>query len=173
MWGNSLANAPDPELRDALIKAVQQTEAFSDRFEAEVWFTDMSYRLRTKFPDTHDRLTFLRMVYNEARRVDLTPELVLSVIQVESNFDQWAISKVGARGLMQVMPFWLKEIGRPEDNLFHIKTNLRMGCTILKHYLDKENGNLIRALGRYNGSLGSYRYPNKVMAALRDRWYRP
>lgn len=173
-WGTVQAKTGhDAELREALKRAVLDTKSFGDRFEAEVWFTDMSHRLRKKFPDPQARLDFLKMVHSEARRADLSPELVLSIIQVESNFDQWAISKVGARGLMQIMPFWLNEIGRPKDNLFHIRTNLRMGCTILKHYLDKERGNIIRALGRYNGSLGSYRYPNKVLAAMRDRWYRP
>ena len=95
---------------------------------------------------------------------------MLAVIDVESNFNPYAISRAGAMGLMQVMPFWLKEIGRPNDNLFRIRTNLRMGCTILKHYLDKEKGNLTRALMRYNGSLGSYRYTKKVFNALDFRW---
>lgn len=175
-WGSAQANTKqsiDPELREALKRAVQDTRTFGDRFEAEVWFTDMSYRLRKKFPDHQERMEFLHMVRTEAQAAELSPELVLSVIQVESNFDQWAISRVGARGLMQIMPFWLDEIGRPGDNLFHVRTNLRFGCTILKHYLDKEKGNLVRALGRYNGSLGKLKYPSKVMAAMRDRWYRP
>lgn len=163
----------DPELSAALKKSIMATGSFGDRFEAEVWLADMSNRLHKRFPDQDERLEFLGMVHEEARRAELPPELVLAVIDVESNFDRWAISSAGARGLMQVMPFWLKEIGRPNDNLFHIRTNLRMGCTILKHYLDKERGNLIRALGRYNGSLGSFRYPNKVMSKMRDNWYRP
>jgi soluble lytic murein transglycosylase-like protein len=108
----------------------------------------------------------------EASRAKLPPELVLAVIQVESNFDRFAISEAGARGLMQVMPFWLKELGRPDDNLFDAQTNLRFGCTILRYYLDREKGNRVRALARYNGSIGSFRYPNLVFAALRDKWYR-
>jgi len=163
----------DPELRDLLKKAVNDTQSFKDRFEAEVWFTDMNQRLKRRVKDDEERLSLLNMIHEEARRVDLQPELVLAVIQIESGFDRWAISSVGARGLMQVMPFWLKEIGRPGDNLFNARTNLRMGCTILRHYLDKEKGNIIKALGRYNGSLGSFRYPGKVLKALRKNWYRP
>ncbi len=114
----------------------------------------------------------LRAIHYEASRADLPPEQVLAVIQVESYFDRWAISVDGAQGLMQIMQFWLDEIGRPNDNLFHAQTNLRMGCTILKYYLDMERGGLTRALGRYNGSLGKFKYPNKVFEALRTRWYR-
>lgn len=171
------AGVPDAqtraELRGILKDAITETYTFKDRFEAEVWLTDMSTRLTRKFPDTVERFEFLKLVHIEARRAGLPPELVLALIEVESNFNRFAISGVGARGLMQVMPFWLDEIGRPQDNLFHMSTNLRMGCTILKHYLDKERGNIIRALGRYNGSLGSYKYPSLVLGALRTRWYRP
>ena len=111
-------------------------------------------------------------MHYEATRADLPPELVLAVIETESNFNRWAISVVGARGLMQIMPFWLKEIGREDDNLFTVSTNLRFGCTILRHYLDREKGNISRALGRYNGSLGKVKYPNKVLDKLRRNWYR-
>jgi soluble lytic murein transglycosylase-like protein len=104
----------------------------------------------------------------EAKRVDLPPELILAVIEVESNFDRFAISVAGARGLMQIMPFWKEEIGRPGDNLMHANTNL----TILKHYYDKENGDLRRALGRYNGSLGKRKYPNKVIDKLTRKWFK-
>jgi soluble lytic murein transglycosylase-like protein len=117
-------------------------------------------------------MEILKAVHQEAARAELDPELVLAVIDVESRFDRFAVSVVGAQGLMQVMPFWLKEIGRPDDNLLHIRTNLRMGCTILRYYLDMEKGNLSRALGRYNGSLGSPKYPNLVVTALTERWYR-
>jgi len=161
------------ELRGLLKDAITDTYTFKDRFEAEVWLTDMSGRLTRKFPDPVERFEFLKLVHIEARRASLPPELVLALIEVESNFNRFAISGVGARGLMQVMPFWLDEIGRPQDNLFHMSTNLRMGCTILRHYLDKEKGNIIRALGRYNGSLGQYKYPSLVLGALRTRWYRP
>ena len=132
----------------------------------------MSTRLKKTLPDDKERLAILKHVHQEASRASLEPELVLSVIQVESNFDRFAISRVGARGLMQIMPFWLKEIGHPDDNLFQIQTNLRFGCTILKYYLDIEKGNLTRALGRYNGSLGKYKYPRKVYRALDKRWFK-
>ena len=160
----------DPVLRQLLKNAIEDSNSFTDRFEAEVWLTDMSNRLSKKVPDHEKRIRLLKQIHFEARRAKLHPELVLAVIDVESNFNPYAISTAGAMGLMQVMPFWLKEIGRPGDNLFRIKTNLRMGCTILKYYLDKEKGNLTRALMRYNGSLGSYRYTRKVFNSLDFRW---
>ncbi len=144
--------------------------AFPDHSSRQLWFADMSERLAERIPDPEARAELLRLVEQEANRVGLDPELVLAVIEVESNFDPWAISHAGAIGLMQVMPFWLDEIGRPGDNLFDPATNVRMGCEILKHYLDIERGNLIRALARYNGSLGSYRYPRLVLRAWRNRW---
>ena len=162
---------PDAELRNVLSKAVNSADSFEDRFDAEVWLLDMSSRLKKKLPDHKKRLRLLKQIHYEANRAKLAPELVLSVIQVESNFDRWAISRVGARGLMQIMPFWLKEIGKPDDNLFTPNTNLRFGCTILRHYLDKEKGDLVRGLARYNGSLGSKRYSNKVLNALSDKWF--
>lgn len=162
---------PDESLRHLLVSAINETASFSDRFDAEVWLLDMSSRLQKTVSDPVERLEILRLVHFEAERTQLDPELVLAVIQVESNFDRFAISSAGARGLMQVMPFWLGEIGRPNDNLFHITTNLRMGCTILRYYVDKENGDLPRALARYNGSLGKSWYPNRVFKALRTRWY--
>ncbi|MDY6956541.1 MAG: lytic transglycosylase domain-containing protein [Pseudomonadota bacterium] len=170
---NPAAEAPDPELRAVLMTAVEISESFEDRYDAEVWLTDMSGRLERRIPDPVQRVALLRYVHREATRAQLSPELVLAVIEVESNFDPYAISSAGALGLMQVMPFWLHEIGRPADNLFHIPTNLRFGCTILKHYLDKERGNLSRALARYNGSLGRDFYPNRVMSALDRRWLVP
>ncbi|MFQ5470314.1 MAG: lytic transglycosylase domain-containing protein [Gammaproteobacteria bacterium] len=163
---------PDPELRAQLVAAINSTDGFSDRFEAEVWLVDMAKRLGSRIPDGKKRLALLKLVHNEATKADLPPELVLAVIEVESNFDQWAISKTGAQGLMQVMPFWLKEIGHPEDNLFRPKTNLRLGCTILRYYMSKEDGDLPRALARYNGSLGKTSYSDKVLNALQERWFR-
>ena len=163
---------PDPELRDVLARTIDASDSFEHRFDAEVWLVDMSSRLARFMPDEAARLELLRLVHSEARRAKLSPELVLAVIEVESYFDRYAISVAGAQGLMQIMPFWLKEIGRPDDNLFHVRTNLRFGCTILKFYLDKERGNLINALGRYNGSLGRLDYPDKVIHALNRRWYR-
>ncbi len=162
---------PDPELRDALKTAASSTESFEDRFDAEVWLTDMSRRLARQVKDPEERIEILTLVHIEATRAELPPELVLAVIEVESNFDRYAISVAGALGLMQVMPFWLDEIGRPDDNLLHIDTNLRYGCTILKFYLDKEKGDLRRALGRYNGSLGKRKYPNKVIDKLTRKWF--
>jgi soluble lytic murein transglycosylase-like protein len=164
--------APDPELVALLRHAANETDSFPDHFDAQVWLTDMSARLERQVRNPEERIEILQLVHYEATRAELPPELVLAVIDVESNFDRFAISVVGARGLMQIMPFWLNEIGRPDDNLMRIETNLRFGCTILKYYLDMEDGDLIRALGRYNGSLGKRRYPNKVLDKLRLKWYR-
>ena len=163
---------PDPELREALRTAASESPSFTDRFDAEVWLTDMSRRLERQVEDPEERIEMLRLVHMEAKRVDLPPELILAVIEVESNFDRYAVSVAGALGLMQVMPFWKDEIGRPGDNLNHIDTNLRYGCTILKFYLDKEKGDLRRALGRYNGSLGQRKYPNKVIDKLSYKWFK-
>ncbi len=165
------ADQADPELRDALRAAANDNESFADRFDAEVWLTDMSARLARQVKDPAERIKILKFVHLEASRADIAPELVLAVIETESNFDHYAISVAGAIGLMQIMPFWLDEIGRPDDNLLHIETNLRYGCTILKFYLDKENGDLRRALGRYNGSLGKRKYPNKVIDKLTTKWF--
>jgi len=160
----------DPELRVLLRKAAAESDSFADRFHAEVWLTDMSGRLERFIKDDAERLNFLRVLHREAQRARIPPEIVLAVIEVESRFDRFALSHAGAQGMMQVMPFWKYEIGRPEDNLFHLETNLRYGSTILKHYLDKSNGALAEALARYNGSYGSYRYSEKVMDALYDHW---
>jgi len=154
-----------------LKKAASESDSFKDHFDAQVWLGDMSNRLRDKVPDHDLRIKLLKNIHYEATRAKLKPELVMAVIDVESNFQPYAVSRAGAHGLMQVMPFWLKEIGMPGDNLFRIKTNLRLGCTILKYYLEKEKGNLTRALGRYNGSLGRWKYPDKVYHAYNKRWY--
>ncbi len=168
----STAQRTDPELRRVLLAAIEDSESFTDPFEAEVWLMDMSRRLSRRLPDPRERIELLRLIHQEATRAGLPPELVLAVIEVESNFDRWAISRSGAQGLMQVMPFWLDEIGHPEDNLHDPRTNLRLGCAILRYYLDMEEGDLPRALARYNGSLGSTRYSNRVLDALSRRWYR-
>jgi soluble lytic murein transglycosylase-like protein len=162
----------DPELRRLLQEAVLADVGFDDRFDAEVWLLDMSNRLEPFVENTKDRIELLKRLHYEATRAGLAPELVLAVIEVESRFDQYAISVSGARGLMQIMPFWLDEIGISDNNLFLMRTNLRMGCTILRYYLDIESGDLTRALARYNGSLGKYHYPNKVIAALNSRWFK-
>jgi soluble lytic murein transglycosylase-like protein len=135
------------------------------------WMTEMSARLEKRMPDREARLDFLSTVYYEAQRAGLDPQMVLGLIQVESGFKKYAVSSAGARGFMQVMPFWVRLIGNGEQNLFHLRTNLRFGCTILRHYLDIENGDLYRALGRYNGSLGKPEYPNMVRAAWERHWH--
>jgi soluble lytic murein transglycosylase-like protein len=163
--------AIDQELRALVKQAALETDSFHDRFDGEVWLADMSRRLEKRVPDHGFRIELLKNVHYEARRAGLPPELVLAVIEVESNFSQYAISVAGARGLMQVMPFWLKEIGKPGDSLFRIHTNLRFGCTILKYYLQKEKGNLHAALKRYNGTRES-KYSYQVDKALKTRWFR-
>ncbi|MCU0928057.1 MAG: lytic transglycosylase domain-containing protein [Burkholderiaceae bacterium] len=134
------------------------------------WLGDMSDRLRPRKSDVSTRLEFLQTVWYESRRAGLEVPLVLGLIQVESAFRKYAISSVGARGYMQVMPFWARLIGDGDvSRLFHTQTNLRFGCVILRHYLDRERGDLFMALGRYNGSRGRAEYPNAVFAARR-RW---
>jgi soluble lytic murein transglycosylase-like protein len=162
----------DPVLRNLLKKAVESDYGFADRFDAQVWLLDMSQRLEKYVPDPETRIDMLKLVHYEARRAEIEPELVLAVIEVESGFDEFAISVAGARGLMQVMPFWLDEIGLSDKNLFKIRTNLRMGCTILRYYMDMEPNDLGRALARYNGSLGRTVYPNKVISALQRNWFK-
>ena len=130
----------------------------------------MELTARLDLLDRRGRLDFLKTVYYEAQRAGLDPQLVLGLVQVESGFHKYAVSQAGARGYMQVMPFWVKLIGQPQHNLFHLRTNLRYGCVILKHYLDMEHGDYYRALGRYNGSLGRPEYPNAVNAHWQGRW---
>jgi soluble lytic murein transglycosylase-like protein len=157
-------------LRDFLDATINRASSFEDRFDAEVWLVDMSARLSPFVEDPDARLALLETVHFYARQSDLPPELVLAVIQVESHFDRFAISRVGAQGLMQVMPFWKEEIGRPEDNLTDMHTNLSYGCRILEFYLQQENGRLATALARYNGSAGSRVYTDKVENAWRRHW---
>lgn len=164
--------AVDPKLRQLLTDAINSSESFDDRFHAEVWLLDMSNRLQRYIDDEQLRISLLKQVHHEASLAKLQPELVLAVIEVESYFDSYAVSSAGAQGIMQVMPFWLKEIGRPNDNLIVLQTNLRMGCTILKYYMDMEKNDLHKALARYNGSRGSRVYSNKVLNALRNHWYK-
>lgn len=155
----------DQELRRWLVEAVNRADSFEDRFDAEVWLVDMSARISRYVKDDQERLHILRSAHREAKRAGLPIDLVMGVIHTESLFQRFAISVVGAQGLMQVMPFWKNEIGRPEDNLTDIDTNLRYGCTILSYYLERSKGNLSEALARYNGSYGKMKYPNKVYAA--------
>lgn len=147
--------------------------AFSSQQEAQLWLDEMSQRLAKRIPDAAYRFDLLSTVHYEATRAGLDPHLVLGLIEVESGFRKYAVSKSGARGYMQVMPFWTKAIGARDQNLFHLRTNLRYGCTILRHYVDIEKGDLYRALGRYNGSLGKPEYPNLVKAAWHKHWAKP
>ncbi|GAB1262442.1 lytic transglycosylase domain-containing protein [Aurantivibrio plasticivorans] len=160
----------DDAMRQALRNAIENSDSFADRFDAEVWLFDKSQHLERFVKDPEQRLDLLRKIHRSATQAQLRPEWVLAVIEIESHFDRFAISHAGAQGMMQVMPFWKKEIGRPDDNLFDLETNLRYGCAILKHYLERSEGRLAEALARYNGSLGSYRYPEKVMVAWEKRW---
>ena len=137
---------------------------------AHKWLSEMSRRLETRIPDRKQRIELLKTVQYEATRAGLDPQLVLGVMQVESGFKKYAVSPAGARGYLQVMPFWIKVIGEPKHNLFALRTNLRYGCVILRHYLDRENGDYYRALGRYNGSLGKADYPNLVLGAWKGSW---
>ena len=168
---------PEPELRARLVQALQDRDGFDDPRTADVWFADMSERMRRynpkAMPDPQQRLQFLRLVHGEATHAHLQPGLVLSVINVESAFDRLAISRSGAFGYMQIMPFWLNEseVGHNGDNLFNTKTNLRMGCTILRYYLEVEHDNYKRALERYNGSYGRANYPYLVLNLYNRRWY--
>ncbi len=162
----------DPQLRQLLKEAIESDSGFQDRFAAQVWLLDMSRRLEKFIEEPISRIELLKLIHYEARRVNIEPELVLAVIEVESRFDEFAISVSGARGLMQIMPFWLNEIGISDQNLFKIRTNLRMGCTILRYYMDMEPHDLGRALARYNGSLGKTIYPNKVINALHTNWFK-
>src|SRR3989454_12476400 len=147
--------------------------AFADSESAVDWLGEMSHRLEARMPNFQSRVEFLRTIHFEAIRAGLDPQLVLALIQVESNFRKYAVSRSGARGYMQVMPFWVGLVGRKGDNLFSLRTNLRYGCVILKHYLDVEKGDLVRALGRYNGSAGRPEYPNLVIGAWRGTWRYP
>ena len=164
---------PDPDLRVILLDAIKNADSFQDRFDAEVWLTDMSRRLQNQVPDTNERLAILRSVHRNATRAHVPPELVLAVIDVESNFDRYAISGSSALGLMQVMPFWVPQLGYKDKNdLFKVETNTLLGCLILKYYLDLERGDLVKGLARYNGSIGRRGYSDRVIELLRKKWFR-
>ncbi len=159
----------------AMSKAVSdhapRTSAFKSKLDEVEWLSVMSRRLDTRIRDHKSRIVFLKSVHYEASRAGLDPQLVLGLIQVESGFKKYAVSSAGARGLMQVMPFWVKQIGAKGDNLFDSRKNIRYGCVILRHYLDIEKGDLYRALGRYNGSLGKPEYPRAVEAVWKNQWH--
>ena len=165
-----LAASAQAALHAAIADQAAPEPQFPTLEEKTRWLSDMSQRLEKRMPDRDARIDFLKTVYYEAKRAGLDPQMVLGLIQVESGFRKYAVSSAGARGYMQIMPFWVKLIGNQDSNLFHLRTNLRFGCTILRHYLDIEKGDLYRALGRYNGSLGKPEYPNMVRAAWERNW---
>ncbi len=165
-----LAASVQAALHAAIADRAAPEPQFPSLQEKLDWLTEMSGRLSRRIPDREARLDFLKTVYYEAKRAGLDPQMVLGLIQVESGFKKYSVSSAGARGYMQVMPFWVKLIGSKDSNLFHMRTNLRFGCTILRHYLDMEKGDLYRALGRYNGSLGKPEYPNMVRGAWEKQW---
>jgi soluble lytic murein transglycosylase-like protein len=165
-----LAASVQAALHAAIADRAAPEPQFPSVQEKVDWLTEMSGRLSRRIPDREARLELLKAVYYEAKRAGLDPQMVLGLIQVESGFKKYAVSSAGARGYMQVMPFWVGLIGSKESNLFHMRTNLRFGCTILRHYLDIEKGDLYRALGRYNGSLGKPEYPRMVQGAWEKQW---
>lgn len=172
--GGQIEEPLSNSVRALMQKSISDTAVprllFENPIEGQRWLETMSLRLAKRMPDQSMREDFLRTVHYEATRAGLDPQLVLGLIQVESGFKKYAVSSVGARGFMQVMPFWVKSIGNPDHNLFHLRLNLRYGCTILRHYIDIERGNLFRALGRYNGSLGQAEYPTLVVNTWKKHW---
>ena len=171
--GNQKEERLAASVRNALHQAVSDappTIAIEDAAERDRWLTEMSRRLEKRVPDSNARKELLTTIHYEATRAGLDPQLVLALIQVESQFRIHVLSNAGARGYMQVMPFWVETIGNQEDNLLHMRTNLRYGCTILRHYIDLEKGNLFLALGRYNGSRGKPEYPNRINTVLNKQW---
>jgi soluble lytic murein transglycosylase-like protein len=165
-----LADSVRARLSAAIADKAVPALKFRSAEDANRWLNAMQGRLEKRIPDRKQRVELLRTVHYEATRAGLDPQLVLGLLEVESGFRKYAVSSAGARGYMQVMPFWMKLIGRPSDNLFHLRVNLRYGCVILRHYLDLEKGDYFRALGRYNGSLGKPEYPNLVFAAWKGKW---
>ncbi len=166
----TLADDVASVMRSSINSASPARLVFTDAREGERWLAAMSSRLARFIPDEGERRRLLINIQYESSRAGLNTQVILGLIEVESAFRQYAISGVGARGLMQVMPFWKNYIGNPSHNLFDIRTNLRYGCTILRHYNNIEKGNIVRALARFNGSLGSNKYPNAVLGAWRNRW---
>ena len=161
--GAAIHNAapPVPEFRDP-----------QERLNYQGWFNAMRLRLKSRRPEVDDWQEFLQTVWYESKRAGLDVSLVLGLIQVESNFRKHAVSSAGARGYMQVMPFWVRLIGEGDEGvLFRLQANLRFGCVILRHYLDREQGDIFMALGRYNGSRGKRPYPDAVLAAQRNWHY--
>ena len=172
--GAQVEEALSASVQNSLHRAVSDFPApslmFATEGEGRAWLADMASRLAKKIPDWPTRRDFLITVQYEASRAGLDPQLVLGLIEHESNFRKFAVSSAGARGYMQVMPFWVTSIGNADQDLFHLRTNLRYGCTILRYYLDRENGDYFRALGRYNGSLGQAEYPQRVIGLMLSKW---
>jgi soluble lytic murein transglycosylase-like protein len=167
---SALNQEPDPRLISALKTAASAARSFDNPYDAEVWLVAKDRPLANIIKDPQQRLDLLKLIHAEASLAQLKPEIVLALIEVESRFDSYAVSSAGAMGMMQIMPFWKKEIGRPNDNLIDTQTNLRYGCTILRYYLDKEKGRLADALARYNGSYGQYWYAERVLDAWAKNW---
>ncbi len=183
-WATAGAQVEEPlidAVRSALAAAVADTapprpefDAIEARLAYLRWLGEMSHRLKARKAEATTRLEFLQTLWYESKRAGLEPSLVLGLVQVESAFRKYAISSVGARGYMQVMPFWARLIGDGNPSrLFHLQTNLRFGCVIMRHYLDREKGDLFLALGRYNGSRGRPEYPNAVFASRKLWDFRP
>ena len=165
-----LADAVRARLSTMVSDRAPATMSFKSSADGQRWLAEMDARLERRLPDRKVRQELLRTVHYEALRARLDPQLVLGVIEIESGFRKYAVSAAGARGYMQVMPFWTGLLGAPKHNLFHMRTNIAYGCAILRHYLDVEKGDYFRALGRYNGSLGKAEYPNLVLSAWKGRW---
>lgn len=157
-------------IRAELAAVMSADDDGRDRFDAEVWLATVEPRLARFLRDPDARLELLAQVWQEAARHGIDPDLAMAVIEVESSFDRFAISSAGAQGLMQVMPFWKHEIGRSEDNLTEVETNVRYGMTILAHYLQRESGDAVRALTRYHGNIRDFSYPDRVFRAWNARW---
>ena len=166
-----LAASVQAALSKAVSDQAPRTSAFKSKLDEVEWLTAMSRRLDLRIRDHKIRIALLKSVHYEASRAGLDPQLVLGLIQVESGFKKYSVSAAGARGYMQVMPFWVDLIGTHGDSLFDMRKNIRYGCTILRHYLDLEKGDLYRALGRYNGSLGKPQYPRAVETAWKRQWH--
>jgi soluble lytic murein transglycosylase-like protein len=172
--GGQKEEALSAKVRASLQKSMADTAsthtAFRNQADEQAWLNEMSKRLAKRIPDPTERMEFLTTLHWEASRAGVDPQLMLGLIHVESGFRKYAVSPVGARGFTQVMPFWVRSIGTPDHNLFQLRTNLRYGALILRHYIDMERGDLYRALGRYNGSLGRPEYPNLVVGAWKKHW---
>lgn len=163
----------DPELRAIVARAINTAECFPDKFDSAVWYTLMEPKLRRVVKNRDERLQILKTAYCEAHRPGekrLPPGLIMSLMEIESRFDRWAVSSAGAVGLMQVMPFWPGQLGMQRHQLTQIEANMRMGCAILRFYLARERNDVRRALARYNGSVGRREYPDKVVTRWTRYW---